>query len=426
MKISRFARVAIAFGAIAACLFALAACGNNSNQAASSVAATVDGEEIAEQKVTDQIQQIRDQSGLSEEEEWGNFLAQNSMTPSSVREQIIDTLVNDKLIVKGAAELGITVESSEVDEYVNQMKSNYGDDEAWKSALEQAGFTEDSYREVITQSLYEQKASEHFEGNSEVTDEDYVKAAQDYASYYNGAKRSSHILFKVDDPKNETAMAEARAQAESVLARINDGSLDFAEAAKEYSGDTGSAANGGDVGWDVLSSFVTEYTDALAGLELNQVSGPVQSEYGIHIIKVTEVYNAPEDTSTITSLDQLPAEFQESIKSMASSMNANTKYQEWVDGLKEKATIEIKDMPSGLPYDVDMSKYASSSSATEGESAVEVSESSSASDSASEAASESESSSSAAASESSASASSSASEAAPEAESSSSSASAAA
>ena len=389
MKITRFVRVVVAFGAIAACLFALAACGNNSNAAASSVAATVDGEEIAEQKVTDQIQQIREQSNLSEEEQWGTFLAQSGMTPSSVREQIIDTLVNDKLVVKGAAELGITVESSEVDEYVNQMKSNYGDDEAWKSALEQAGFTEDSYREVITQSLYEQKANEHFEAEGEMTDEDYVSAARDYASYYDGAKRSSHILFKVDDPQDEAAMADARAQAESVLARINDGSLDFADAAKQYSGDTGSAENGGDVGWDVMNSFVTEYTDALGQLELNQVSGLVQSDYGIHIIKVTEVYNAPEDTSTITSLDQLPAEFQESIKSMASSMGANKKYQEWIDGLKEKATIDIKEMPSGLPYDVDMSKYSSSSSEASSEEAAtevsEVSESSSASEAGSEA-----------------------------------------
>ena len=388
MKISRFTRAAVAFGAIVACLFALAACGNNSTESSSSVAATVDGEEIAEQKVTDQIQKIREQSGLSEEEEWGKFLGQNSMTPSSVREQIIDTLVNNILVVKGAKDLGITVEDSEVDEYVNQMKSNYGDDAAWKSALEQAGFTEESYREEISKSLYEQKANEHFEKDGELTDEDYVKAAQDYASYYDGAKRSSHILFKVDDPNDEAAMAEARTQAEAVLAQINDGSLDFAEAAKQYSGDTGSAEKGGDVGWDVMSSFVTEYTDALDQLELNQVSGLVKSDYGIHIIKVTEVYKAPEDTSTITSLDQLPAEFQESIKSMAASMGANKKYQEWVDGLKEKATIDIKDMPSDVPYNVDMSKYETSSSSSETASEAaeaEASESSSASSSASEA-----------------------------------------
>jgi len=378
MKMPRFARATVAFGATVAFAFALTACTSNSNSTGQ-VAATVDGEEIAEQTITDQIQTIRDQSGLSDEEEWGKFLAQNNMTPSSVREQIIDSQVDEKLLVKGAADLGITVEDSEVDEYVNQMKSNYNDDDAWKKALEQAGLTEESYRKVIKDSLYEQKVNEHFQNNAEVSDEDYVKSAQQYATYYDGAKRSSHILFKVDDPNDEAAMAEARAKAESLLEQINSGSIDFAEAAKQNSDDTGSAANGGDVGWDLLNSFVTEYTNALDTLELDQVSGPVTSTYGVHIIKVTDVYKAPEDPTTITSLDQLPEAFQESIKSMAKSMGANTKYQEWLDGLHEKANIVINDMPAKLPYDVDMSKYQSSSSSSEGSSSSSAEESSSSS-----------------------------------------------
>ena len=379
MKMPRFARATVTFGVTVACAFALTACSNSTQSGP--VAATVDGEEIAEQTVTDQIQSIRDQSGLSEEEEWGQFLAQNSMTPSSVREQIIDSLVDQKLLMKGAKDLGVTVESSEVDEYVNQMKANYSDDTAWKNALQQAGFTEESYREVIEQSLYEQKVNEHFKEDSGLTDEDYVKSAQQYASYYDGAKRSSHILFKVDDTSDEAAMAEAKAKAESLLQQINSGSIDFADAAKQYSEDTGSAEQGGDVGWDVMSSFVTDYTNALDSLELNQVSEPVTSDYGVHIIKVTDVYHAPEDTSTITSLDQIPAEFQESIKTMAQSMSANSKYQEWLDGLRENAKIEIKDMPSGLPYDLDMSKYPSSSSSSSSAAEVVTEESSSASSS---------------------------------------------
>ena len=381
MKIPRFARATVAFGATVAFAFALTACTSNSSSTGQ-VAATVDGEEIAEQTVTDQIQTIRDQSGLSDQDEWGSFLAQQSMTPSSVREQIIDSLVDQKLLVKGAAELGVTVEDSEIDEYVNQMKANYKDDAAWKSALEQAGFTEDKYREVIKNSLYEQKANEHFQSNAETSDEDLVKSAQQYASYFDGAKRSSHILFKVDDPNDEAAMSEAKAKAESLLAQIRSGSIDFAEAAKQNSDDTGSAANGGDVGWDLTNSFVKEYTSALDTLELDQVSEPVTSEFGVHIIKVTDVYKAPEDTSTITSLDQLPAEFQETVKKMASSSGASTKFQEWLDGLHEKANIVINPMPSGLPYDVDMSKYESSSSSsasTDESSSSSSSESSSAS-----------------------------------------------
>lgn len=362
---SCIAKVALAFGVAAACMVGLAACANSGDNSGAA-AATVNGTEIKEQKVTDQIESIRKQSGLEEEAEWGQFLVENEMTPSSVRDQILDSLIDTELVKQGAANLGISVEDSEVDDYVNQMKNNYDGDEAWAKALEQAGLTESDYREMIKQSLIEQKVNDHFEGEVQASDEDYLETAKTYVSTYDGAKRSSHILFKVDDTKDEAAMSEARAQAEQVLAQINSGA-DFAELAKQYSGDTGSAEKGGDVGWDKLNSFVTEYTNALDELDVNQVSGLVESTYGIHIIKCTEVFKAPED---LTSLDQIPEAFQTTIKDATTSNKANTAYNEWLQGLKDSADIKKNDMPSGLPYDLDMSKYQSSSS-TEGESATE-------------------------------------------------------
>ena len=121
---------------------------------------------------------------------------------------------------------------------------------------------------------------------------------------------------------------------------------------------------GGDVGWDKTSSFVQEYTDALSGLEKDQVSGLVTSSYGIHIIKCTDVYNAPKEkaddgteTVKITSLDQIPSEWQETIKQSLQSQGQTTNYQNWLTEKKESSDLKINDMPSGLPYDVDMSKY---------------------------------------------------------------------
>ena len=365
MKMTRFAKAALAACVVVACMCGMVACSDSSNSSSGGVAATVNGTEIKEQKVTDQVQQIREQSGLTEEDQWGQFLVDNDMTPSSVRDQIIDTLTEQELIVQGAEELGITVEDSEIDEYVDNMKSNYDSDEAWNKALEQAGFTEETYRETLRESLYEQKVGDYFEEKAEVTEEDYVTQAQTYASYYDGAKRSSHILFGVDDTSDENAMNEAKAKAEEVRAQILAGTLSFEDAVQQYSTDESSKENGGDVGWDKLNSFVTEYTDALADLEVGQISEPVESQYGYHLIKVTEVYNAPEDTSTITSLDQIPEAFRETIKDMAKSVKANSDYTEWLDGLKEKADIQKNDMPSGLPYDIDLSKYTKTEDDTE-------------------------------------------------------------
>lgn len=368
MNTPKIAKSIIAAALVAACAFALVAC-QNGGSSSGGAAATVNGTAIPESQVTETIQTVRTQSGLDDQDAWGEFLAANSMTPASVREQIIDSLVDQELVKQGAAELGVTVDASEVDTYVESMKANFNDDAAWKTALEEAGFTEESYRETIESSLLQQGVGTYFEEHAEVTDADYVESAKTYASYYDGAKRSSHILFKVDDTTDEAAMAEARAKAQDVLNQINSGAIDFAAAAQQYSDDS-SKDSGGDVGWDRATSFVTEYQTALDELELDQVSGLVESQYGIHIIKCTEVFNAPAE---ITSLDQIPADFQETIKSMASSVKANSDYTTWLEGLREKATIVINDMPSDVPYNVDMSKYETSESSAAAESETSAS-----------------------------------------------------
>lgn len=93
------------------------------------------------------------------------------------------------------------------------------------------------------------------------------------------------------------------------------------------------------MGWDKTSSFVKEYTDALSGLEKDQVSGLVTSSYGIHIIKCTDVYNAPKEkaddgteTVKITSLDQIPSEWQETIKQSAAVSGPDYELPELAEG----------------------------------------------------------------------------------------------
>ena len=105
--------------------------------------------------------------------------------------------------------------------------------------------------------------------------------------------------------------SDDQAAAQEVLDKINSGELDFADAAQQYSQDEGYKADGGNVGWDKLTSFVDEYQTALDGLEKDQVSALVTSTYGIHIIKCTDVFTAPDE---VTSIDQIPSEFSDSIK----------------------------------------------------------------------------------------------------------------
>lgn len=347
MNKSKLTRVLCACGIAAACVGGLSACSSNSSTNTSGlVAATVNGTEIMEDTVTNKVESIRAQAGLDDESSWGQWLADNSLTPEKVREQMIDSFVEQELIKEGAAEKGVTVDTAQVDSYIDSMKGRYADDAAWQDALSAAGFSEDEYRATIESSLLGEALQASF-ASDEVSEEDMLTYARMYSTYFNGAKRSSHILFSADDKE----------KAQDVLDRINAGELDFAEAATDYSQDPGSAAKGGDVGWDVLNKFVTEYTDALSSLEEGQVSDLVTSDYGIHIIKCTEVFTSPEE---LTSPDQLPEAFRDTITNMVSSSKQKTAYQEWLTSYKESADIQINDMPEGLPYAVDMSKFTPS------------------------------------------------------------------
>mgnify|MGYP004471865499 FL=1 len=350
MKASTIAKAVCAVSLSALCVVSATACSGNSTSGSKGiegVAATVNGAEIQEKDVTASVESIRSQMSLTDEDAWGEWMAKYDYTPEKVREEVIDSLVTKELIIQGAEEKGVTVSDDEVQSYVDQMKQNYASDDKWNEALQAVGMTEDQYKDNIKTSLLQQGLLKAFEGD-DPSDEDVLSYAQTYISSYDGAKRSSHILFDADD----------EATAQSVLDQINAGTLDFAEAAKTYSKDS-SGQNGGDVGWDKLNSFVSEYTAGLADLSKGQVSGLVTSSYGIHIIKCTDEFHAPAE---LTSLDQLPSEFVDQFRSSLKSSNQSKAYQQWLSDAKENADIEIKDMPSGLPYDLDMSKYQSDDS----------------------------------------------------------------
>lgn len=356
MKTANIMKAVCVASLAATCVWGLAGCvsAGTSSTTTGGVAATVNGAEVAEDDVTAMIESIRSQMGAETEDAWGKWLAENSMTPISVREEMIDSFAQQELIKQGAKEKNITVDSSEVDAIITSTKAQFdNDDEKWKAALSQAGYTEEKYREMIENQLIQKKFSESFASDEEPSQEDLLQYSQMYASAYDGAKRSSHILFEAGD----------EATAQNVLDQINAGQLDFAEAAKQYSKD-GSASKGGDVGWDKMSQFVTEYTEALNGLQKDQVSGLVTSKYGIHIIKCTDVFNAPKEkgadgteTVKITSIDQIPAEFLTTIKSSLKQQKQSEAFKAWLAEYQEKADIKINEMPAGLPYAVDMSKY---------------------------------------------------------------------
>ena len=94
-----------------------------------------------------------------------------------------------------------------------------------------------------------------------------------------------HILIAIDNDVNDT---DAKKQAEEVLAKLKAGG-DFAALAKQYSKDTGSASKGGDLGWAARGQFVKAFEDMLFSMKPGELSAPVKSEFGYHLIRLDEV-----------------------------------------------------------------------------------------------------------------------------------------
>ncbi|MDD1013437.1 SurA N-terminal domain-containing protein [Pseudomonas rubra] len=116
-------------------------------------------------------------------------------------------------------------------------------------------------------------------------------------------RHAAHILVEINDKASE---GQAKAKVEEIQARLAKGE-DFATLAKEFSQDPGSASNGGDLGYAGQGVYDPAFEEALYALNKGQVSGPVRTEYGFHLIKLLDV-QAPEVPSFDSLKDKLTRE----------------------------------------------------------------------------------------------------------------------
>lgn len=307
------------------------------------VAATVGDNNIYEADVTYQVEAIRAQYGYTDDTMWAWMLALSGYTPETFREYIIDSMSYEYVVPVAAAQKGVTVPAEDVDAAVAGMKETYGlTDEQWATALANSGYTEESYRETVELSLMEEALYEAVTEGAEMTDELFEEYGMPYVeAYYANIKRSSHILFAVED--QETA--------ERVLAELQEGTLTFDDAVAQYSIDTGSAVAGGDVGWSGIHTFVDEYQGALDELEPGQMSGLVLSQFGYHIILCTDAFVYTDETTVA----DLPEDLYEHVSTnyLGSSL-ASITYNEYIESVREDMGYVINPMPEGLSYDVDI------------------------------------------------------------------------
>ena len=137
-----------------------------------------------------------------------------------------------------------------------------------------------------------------------------------------------HILIKTSELTSEK---EAKSRLAEIKRRI-EGGADFAAQAKLYSED-GSASQGGDLGWVSPGAFVPEFERVMNALKIGQLSDPVQTEFGWHLIQVSERRNA--DVSVEQKKQQAAAAIR--------SFKSDEAYQEWLRQLRDRGFIEYRE-----------------------------------------------------------------------------------
>ncbi|MEN1970269.1 peptidylprolyl isomerase [Lentibacillus sp. N15] len=166
------------------------------------------------------------------------------------------------------------VSDKEVDKEVKKAKDQLGDQ--FEMALQQQGIkNEDEFRKMIRLSLLQEAA----------VSEDVDISEDEIKQHYERMKeqiKASHIL--VDDEKT----------AKEVKKKLDDGG-DFAKLAKKYSTDQASAENGGDLGYFSAGKMDPAFEDAAYSMKKGEVSDPVKSQHGYHIIKVIDKKKSDED-----------------------------------------------------------------------------------------------------------------------------------
>ncbi len=141
----------------------------------------------------------------------------------------------------------------------------------------------------------------------EISEDDVIAGyeREKAASLGDEQRDSRHILLQITD---ERSPEQAVAELESLRARIEAGES-FAELAAEYSEDPGSKAAGGDLGPVSRGLFAPEFEEALWALEVGQLSDPVQTDFGVHLIELKEVI-----ATEFPSLEEMRAEITEGLK----------------------------------------------------------------------------------------------------------------
>jgi len=291
-------------------------------------AAVINGEEISQERFDRYFAQLKayaEQMGTSFEGDDGkqqlNDLKQNAM----------DGLIYETLIIQSGKKEGIEVTDKEVNDFLDQqVKGSFETEEKYQEWLDSMKMTEKEFKQKIEYQFTGQKLFDKVTEKINISDDEARKFYESDKTLWEKIK-VSHILISVErDTASENDLEKAKEKALSVIRELDQGA-NFSDLAKEYSGDPGSASQGGELTMEFARNeqgLVREFVEGSFLLdEVGEYSKePVLSQFGYHIIKLD---------AKIGSFEEVKAD----VKNQLMQTEKNKTFDEYMDNLNKEAKI---------------------------------------------------------------------------------------
>ncbi|TML27979.1 MAG: hypothetical protein E6G26_07625 [Actinobacteria bacterium] len=322
----------VLFGFASLALFAAACGGTSSATLGSDDVAVVGDTQISKQE----FQQLMARAKKSYDQQKRAFPKAGSAEYEQLKGQAITFLVQQAEVDGQAKKLGVDISDDKVDKEIARYKKQFygGSDARYEKAVKQQGLTDEQARDAIRQQLISQALFKKVTGKVKVSDAD-IKA------YYDTHK-TQYVQPESRDVRH--ILVTKKALADSLYQQLK-GGANFAKLAKQYSKDPGSAAHGGKLTVS-KGQTVPQFDKTAFTLKTGQLSQPVHTQYGYHIIQALSAIKA----ASTTSLAQVRA----SIRQQLEQQRKNDQITKWLDDTKKsycngKIKYQIGYQPSPDP-----------------------------------------------------------------------------
>jgi peptidyl-prolyl cis-trans isomerase C len=259
--------------------------------------------------------------------------------PAEKRDEILrgalDRLIEYTVLQQEAKDRKLTVAEAEVDERLKGMQSQFPKEEDFRKALEARGMSLERLRadarvDMIINKMLDAEVATAPPATDQEVRAFYEKNPEKFKQ--EEAVRASHILILADEKADEATRKKARSQIDAILKRARAGE-DFAKLAQAHSQD-GSAAQGGDLDFFTRDRMVPPFSQAAFALKIGEISDVVTTQFGYHVIKLTE--RRPAEQATFDeSKPRIEAQLQEERRQAA--------VEALVTEVRGKAKIKVED-----------------------------------------------------------------------------------